>query len=292
MITFQRTRLQPAIDIPSIITMYYFEFGKHYVFRGESHDFWEFLYVDKGELEVWADDRSYRIGQGTIIFHKPNEFHRFYAQNDKAPNVIVMTFDCRSDAMNRFADAVIRLDDEERNLLACVVKEGMAAFEFPFRHPLVRREDAPIGAEQMVRMYLETLLVRLLRRADAWYSEAKPLVLPAKAKDDDDVTRRTIDLLRRSIGSPVTLAQLSDALGVSKTHLKDAFKRNTGHSVMEYFALLKIEQAKQLIREASCNFTEIAALLGFSSVHVFSKAFKRSTDMTPSEYAKSVKSRL
>jgi AraC-like DNA-binding protein len=81
-------------------------------------------------------------------------------------------------------------------------------------------------------------------------------------------------------------------LGVSKTVLKDVFKNNTGQTVMEFFSYLKMEQAKLLIREGTYNFTEISALLGFSTVHVFSKAFKRSVDMTPSEYAKSVKGRL
>jgi len=288
---YKRTRLKSTIAVNRIITMYYFEFGKHYVFRGESHDFWEFLYVDKGDLEVWADDRSYQLSQGTIIFHKPNEFHKFYARNEKAPNVIVMTFDCRSPAMKRFENAVIRLDDEERDLLAKLVEEGRAAFEFPFRHPLVRRTDAPVGAEQMIRLHLESLLIRLLRRTD-WSAGARPLSFPFKEKEDDRLARNAIDLLKERIGSHVTLKELSDALRVSKTRLKQLFKQKTGQTIMEYFTMLKIDQAKLLIREDTRNFTEIAALLGFSSVHVFSKAFKRETDMTPSEYAKSVKARL
>jgi AraC-like DNA-binding protein len=274
-----------------MITMYYYEFGKHFVFRGESHDFWELLYVDKGELEVWADDRCYRAGQGSLIFHKPNEFHKFHAENGIAPNVIVLTFDCRSKAMKRFENTVIKLRDDERNLLAKVIKEGVAAFEFPFSYPLHRRADAPIGAEQLVKLHLEMLLLHLLRRDD-WHAETPRLTMPAKEKEYDALTTETIGMLGESIGTHVTLEQLSDKLNVSKTVLKDVFKHNTGQTVMEYFSYLKMEKAKLLIREATYNFTEISALLGFSSVHVFSKAFKRIVDMTPSEYAKSVRGRL
>ncbi|TNJ59280.1 helix-turn-helix domain-containing protein [Paenibacillus hemerocallicola] len=289
--SYQSTLLKPAIVIRKMFTIYYFEFGKHFVFRGESHDFWELLYVDKGELEVWADDRCYRMGQGTLIFHKPNEFHKFHAENDKAPNVIVLTFDCRSKAMKRFENAVIKLNDEERSLLAKIIKEGVAAFEFPFRHPLVRKADAPIGAEQMIKLNLEALLIQLLRRED-WHAEPPRQTMPAKEKEYDALTTKTMGLLADSVGSRVTLEELSDKLGVSKTVLKDVFKNNTGQTVMEFFSYLKMEQAKLLIREGTYNFTEISALLGFSTVHVFSKAFKRSVDMTPSEYAKSVKGRL
>lgn len=287
----RRTPLRPVIVIHNLITMYYYEFGKHFVFRGESHDFWELLYVDKGELEVWADDRCYRAGQGSLIFHKPNEFHKFHAEDGIAPNVIVLTFDCRSKAMKRFENTVIKLRDDERNLLAKIIKEGVAAFEFPFRYPLLRRAEAPIGAEQLVKLHLETLLIHLLRRDD-WHTETPKLTRPSKEKEYDALTTETIRMLGESIGSHVTLEQLSDKLNVSKTVLKDVFKHNTGQTVMEYFSYLKMEKAKLLIREAAHNFTEISALLGFSSVHVFSKAFKRIVDMTPSEYAKSVRGRL
>ena len=58
---------------------------------------------------------------------------------------------------------------------------------------------------------------------------------------------------------------------------------------MEFFSSLKIERAKQLIREDSRNITEIAEALSYSSVYYFSRAFKKSTGMTPTEYAASVK---
>jgi len=61
---------------------------------------------------------------------------------------------------------------------------------------------------------------------------------------------------------------------------------------MEYFAGMKIKQAKQLIRDETYNMTEISGMLGFSSVHYFSKAFKKTTGMSPTEYARSVKGRL
>ena len=288
---YQRTRLRSTLAIPRIITVYYFEFGKHYAFQGESHDFWEMLYVDKGDILVTADDRTYRLTQGSIIFHKPNEFHKYHAQNEKAPNVIVVTFDCRSAVMRKFEHAVIRLDDEERNLLAKVVQEAKGAFEFPFQHPLVRRSNPVLGAEQMVRAYLESFLLHLLRRG-GWESEPKPLSSPAKEREDEDLTASVIRFLETRIGAKTSLDELAGALGVSKTRLKETFKQRTGQTIMDYFAALRIDKAKLLIRESANNMTEIASMLGYSSVHVFTKAFKRATGMSPTEYAKSVKGRI
>lgn len=287
----QRTPLQQTLVIEKLITMYYFELDKDFGFNGEKHNFWEFLYVDKGEIEVFADGRRQLLKQGMIIFHKPNEFHEFYAAKGKAPNAIVMTFDCRSDSMNRFADKVFSLEDEERNLLAQMIKEGENAFIFPFRHPLERREGAVIGSEQLLRCYLEIFLIRLLRKSSFLQSE-KPLSSPAREKSKDELTRQALLFMEGRIGGPMNVNDICGELHISKTQLKSLFKQNTGYSVKEYFSKLKIERAKRYIREESYNFTEISRQLGFSSVHYFSKAFKNATRMSPSEYARSVKSRM
>lgn len=54
--TYVKTTLQHSIDIDAIITLHYFEYMKNFEFKGESHNFWEFLYVDKGTVAVRADD--------------------------------------------------------------------------------------------------------------------------------------------------------------------------------------------------------------------------------------------
>ena len=56
--------------------------------------------------------------------------------------------------------------------------------------------------------------------------------------------------------------------------------------VMSYYATLRVEQAKLLIREKQYTFTMISDQLGFSSIHYFSRFFKKETGMTLSEYAK------
>lgn len=288
---YQRTHLKMSLVINKVITMHYFEFGKDYSFNGEKHDFWEFLYVDRGEVEVHADDHRYLLKQGSIIFHKPNEFHSFYATKGKAPNLIVMTFDCHSKAMQYFEQKVLHLEDEERNLLAQIVREGQQAFEFPFGHPLVRRPDAPVGSEQMIQSYLEILLVRLLRKSAQAEAET-PLSTGAKEKSVHDLTNRVMNYMEQHIDAQLTLNEISQVFCVGKTQLKDLFKKHTTYTLMEYFAKLKIDQAKILIREETYNFTEISRKLGFSSVHYFSKAFKKATLMSPSEYARTVKSRM
>ena len=74
-----------------------------------------------------------------------------------------------------------------------------------------------------------------------------------------------------------------------REHIHNVFKKQTGLSVMHYFNKLKIDRAKQLIGDRRHNFTQISSMLGFSSVHHFSHAFRSFVHMSPTEYERSVK---
>ena len=61
---------------------------------------------------------------------------------------------------------------------------------------------------------------------------------------------------------------------------------------MEYYKITKLEKAKELIRQGDYTFTQIASILNYSSIHYFSKVFKKYLGMTPTEYSISVKLKL
>lgn len=126
---FPRIQLQESISIQNLISFHYFEYAKGYVFDGEQHDFWEILYVDKGEVEVRADDHIHTLQQGHMIFHKPEEFHTVSVKHEhKPPNLIVISFECASAAMSDFENKIVALGDRERNMLSLIIQEGFQAF--------------------------------------------------------------------------------------------------------------------------------------------------------------------
>ena len=61
------TRMKKEINIESIVTIHYFEYMKNFVFQGESHDFWELLYVDKKYLFAQKTNGSHST-QGILSF--------------------------------------------------------------------------------------------------------------------------------------------------------------------------------------------------------------------------------
>ncbi|WP_138753095.1 helix-turn-helix transcriptional regulator [Paenibacillus sinopodophylli] len=292
----RRTRLRTTIEIQKLITLFYFEHNKDYVFIGEKHNFWELLYVDRGEVEVRTDKAIHVLRQGSIIFHKPNEFHSFRAAKGVAPDVIVVTFDCHSPAMRGFEGKQLQVNEEERKMLVLMMHEGKQAFEFPFRHPLKRLPHAAAGSEQLLRCYLETFLLLLLRKLEAADSgvvqQQLSLPHPAREKSEQLLLRDILSYIAEHLDDPLNITTICGQFYMSRTRLQMLFHKQHGCSFKQYVTQLRIRKAKILIREDTRNMTEIARLLGFASIHYFSKAFKKETGINPSEYARSVRAQM
>lgn len=291
---FTKIALQQEFTIASLISLHYFEFAKDYIFEGEKHDFWEFLYVDRGEIDVTADEMGYTLKQGDIIFHKPGEFHSVWANRKIAPNIIVVSFDCQSPALRYFENKIFSLGDFERDLITNILKEGFEAFlpplDKPRVHTLARRETSLFGCEQLVRNYIELLLIQLVRKGFNADKQNR-LSSSVRERSEDDLVKRLAAHMRQNISGNLTLDALCSFANMGKTQLVKLFRDRTGLGAMEYFKNLKIEEAKKLIREEKFNITEISVKLGYSTIHCFSRAFKGCTGMAPSEYAKTVKAR-
>ncbi|MFD0713603.1 helix-turn-helix domain-containing protein [Paenibacillus sp. GCM10027626] len=292
---FVMTELQQIIIVERLVSLHYFEFSKDYIFKGEKHHFWEFLYVDKGEVEVMADTEGYQLKQGDIIFHQPDEFHSVWANRQIAPNLIVISFECHSPAMNFFRKKIFPLDPQQRELLTQIVRNGLLAFQPPFddpgEHSLHRQPDAPQGTEQLIKIYLELLLISLIRHGDA-ARPAQRLSFAAKERSEQDLIAEMLRFMEQHVEEEVSLEQICRQFNLSRSYASQLFRERTGLSIMKQFKLLKIAKAKTLIREEQHNFSQIAEILNYSSVHNFSRHFKAVTDMSPSEYAKSVKAML
>lgn len=292
---YMKTILNEELPVKRIVTVHYFEFAKDYVFKGERHDFWEFLYVDKGKVEVMADTHGYKLKQGEMIFHKPDEFHNVWANGKVAPNLIVIAFECKSQAMKFFENKILNIGDYEKNLLALIVRETRHAFSSPLNisslKKLEKRQNSLFGCEQLIKTYLEQLLISLVRKGTSIRMESR-LSSAAKERSYDDMVKRIITFLNNNVSNKLSFEDVCKFSGLSKTNLKVLFREKLNTGVMEYYNDLKIEEAKKMIREEEYNFTEIAEKLGYTSIHYFSRHFKRVTDMTPSEYATSVKIKI
>lgn len=291
---YESITLQEELVIDKIVTIHYFEYMSNFYFSGESHNFWEFLCVDKGEVNVLADSVEHTLQRGDIIFHKPNEFHNVKANGKIAPNLVVVAFECSSPAIDFFRDKILNINDRERQLLGLLISEAKSAFSSRLDDPklqkLERRSTTPFGSEQMIKQYLSQFLIELIRRTFVTPNEEVTFLPKSmKQKNDTLIYTRVLAYLEENISTHVTIEQICHANLVGRSQLQKIFRERNNCGIIDHFSKMKINAAKQMIRDNHLNFTQISDSLGYTSIHYFSRQFKKVTGMTPSEYASSIK---
>lgn len=106
----------------------------------------------------------------------------------------------------------------------------------------------------------------------------------AKQRNEKIFVENIIAYLSDNLSENITFSDVQKNFGMSATGLKCVFKEYTGMGVMKYYNMLKIERAKVLIKEGKYNATQIAMILGYDSVHYFSRQFKSFVGVSPGQY--------
>lgn len=277
--------LRDEIKIEKLFTVHYFEYPKNYSFRGEAHNFWEFVYVDKGQITSLTDRGNFELERGDIIFHKPNEWHSVSAK-EEASNIVIVSFSTKSPAMSYFENRLLRAGQYHKQLMSKIVTEYTGGFSTslgdPYTNKNIRRDQPVPGSEQLIRQYLCELLIMFIRNS---CSEGHTIL---SVKNADSVIELAKEYMKENLSRKLTLEDIAHHCGTAASTLSAAFKRNGNAGVIDCFIKLKTDAAKAYIREGNFNITQIAEMLGYSSVHYFSRQFKRNTGMSPLEYSASV----
>ena len=285
---FPLKQIKTDIYIEGFNNIYYFEFGKYHKHELESHDFWEMVYVDKGKIIANTENKTSTLEEGQAIFHKPGEKHSHTSNREVANNMLVVSFTCNNDCMDFFKDKTFTLDKTSRMLLSLFIKEAQNALgvipnDYNSKLPLEFSTDV-FGASQLMKFHFVEFLIKLIRgNAHATSNSVKK-----RLSDKSDTIDLIISYMSENIYNDINLEKLCTRFYLRKSRLSVLFKEFTGKSPMEYFAEFKIKEAKKLLREDSLSVSQITFKLNYSSIHNFSRAFKKSTGFSPTGYKKSV----
>ncbi|MCX7028338.1 MAG: helix-turn-helix domain-containing protein [Spirochaetes bacterium] len=107
---------------------------------------------------------------------------------------------------------------------------------------------------------------------------------PNWAAADNVHIEKAIAIMQSRIERRLDLVELCRRLDVSREHFIRLFSSYMGMPPMRYYARLKIEAARAMLSSTNLHVGEIADKLGFDSQFSFSRAFRRTTGISPSDY--------
>lgn len=274
-VNYKAHPIEPLIKIDSMYTLHLRHFDKGYTFHGETHNFWEGLYVTNGKLCVTADERVFTLSSGGIVFHKPLELHKFSVESENGADLIIFTYDASGALENAMANKTLHLHSHQREIIenmrdyiirTCEGADKNGNFDYSnyFEIP----EVLP-----MLSIYISQLIISLSREKSRYTSEnSESAVLFSEA----------VDYMNSRISQPTTVSDIARHINTSESSVKRIFAKYANMSVHRYLLLLKIQTATKLLRSGS-TVGEVTDALGFSSQGYFSVCYKRETGKNPSK---------
>lgn len=265
--------------IPFSITGFYSAFdmrwNQSFDFLGERHDFWEVVVVVAGEVEVVEDGRIYRLHEGQLICHAPNEFHRIKSAGGTNPHVLITSFAHNGTLPQRLHEGVFALSPTLLEEYRSIFDQFYPFFKESYRqkHPSM---DEALAQNAYVGLHrLEAFLLRLSQ----YKTTSEPLSKGPSATE----YRRLVHTMRAKVYSGLSLEELAKEHHISQSYVKKLFHFYAGVGAMTYFANLRIKEIKHLL-DTGETLNAIAERMNFSSAAYLSAFFKKHVGMSPSQY--------
>lgn len=111
----------------------------------------------------------------------------------------------------------------------------------------------------------------------------------ANADNGNDVVSMAIHYFEENIEHEITLKNVSDFVGKSPSHLSSVFKEKIGYSPLNYFTLLKIKKACEMLDNSGMKINQISLKLGYDDPYYFSRQFSKVMGMSPKSYRARIK---
>lgn len=267
---YVKTKWEPMTDVPiprsPDITSFHFSldriFGKGYDFAGESHPFYEIVYVLSGIVGITAGEKFYILTAGQCLMHTPDEFHRIRAEQESEPHVINLSFHADllplpSDGRIYEPSDVLR---EEFLEIAAEVQEGL------------HTSNRELLAVQRVRLERWLILAFQNGHENGASSSSGALCYA-----------EIVRLMQEHLSENLQAGDIAKISRMSLSKLKKIFASYAGMGVARYFTEMKMRHAAELLR-AGARVGETAAALGYADQNYFNTVFRRVMGVSPGKY--------
>ena len=268
---FNYSNISSSLDISEIYTKFYQEKGTNYNFSGEKHSYWELTYVDKGELLTTIDGVSYHLKQGDLIFYAPMQFHTQSTFEKISSSYLTINFKMNFNHADLLCNKIFSLKRDSYFIVTRLIEE---------------LSNNNLYSDDLSLCYLKELIIQMLR-LDNSHFHSKPTTHMQQTYENE-LLNDILLYIDNNIYEKISVSTLCEHFCISTSMLHSLFRKNMNNTAKNYINELKLSKSKELIRNSTHTLSEISEMLGFSSIHYFSKKFKSYFNISPTEYSKSI----
>ena len=249
------------------------------------HNFFEMFFVLEGHCIHQVGENKSILHAGDLCLIQPKVTHSLDV-NDESVIIDVLI---RRSTFRQYFYSILRVDNLLSNffMTTLISKPGIDYLLFhaqndpdlyyAFLELCSESFDQQAYYSELLNAVLTKIFVLLLRR----YMES--CELPADHPADSDAALRFVRYIQDH-STDVTLTSLADAFHYSPEHASRTIRHTTGQTFSQLLTSIRLENAKQLLRDTSMNVLDIALQVGYEGSDQFIRAFRKHNQTTPSEY--------
>lgn len=244
--------------------------AKYHTFAFQRHYHLDFHLglITQGEQKFHFQGKSYHAGQGQIVMMPPDALHDGESKHQEGYGVNV--FAIEPQFLSNIAD--LKKYSEEVRFNQLLITEPHIFRQLFKLHSLLRTNNISKLAQDCFPFEVLNQLF------DRYTSIERQKVIPLGNQSLESLR----DYLMANLDQVVRLETLSNLCQLSPTQFQRHFKAKTGMTPYAWFARLRLEQGMKLLQSGK-NVTDVAHQIGFYDQAHFSKAFKQTYGIPPSQ---------
>lgn len=230
------------------------------------------LFCIDGQGTVEANGVKYRLSQNQIVFLPKHTSHTYKADNNKPWSIYWAHID--GHLFDEFMDIIgVTVD----NLMISLTSPQAVTAEF------VSLIDSRYLGYQLNRFFVAS---NILKKILSLISLQKPIVNITAERHFNEHSINAY--LEENIETLLTLDDMADYFGLSKFYFAKKFQQLMLKSPIKYFLEMKVQYACKLLDSTNMNIKNIANTVGYEDQYYFSRLFKSTMGLSPTQYRDSI----
>lgn len=251
------------------------------------HEFFEMVYVKKGNAVFEIAGQIAVIGPNDIVIIKPKQPHKLIVKSKAGCEFIVLNFKFTNQMNSEFSEISLEYflnfvrNKESGSFITLKVSQKNEIILL-LNRILKEKENVEIGSEFLNYLLMLELFVLISRALKMeWENSIKDK--SPKLKELIFISAKYID---NNFERDISIGDIARYVFLSSSYFTRAFKEEMRISPMSYLLKVRVDRAKELLVETPLKISDIALNVGFSNQQRFNEIFKKHTDQSPLKYRK------
>ncbi len=229
-------------------------------------------FVVSGKGRYTCGDKTYYLKAGDMFLVKPSQVVHYIADENEPWEYYWVGFN------GTYAQKVVSSLPFKDSMPVYTPKDFDSCKEYLYQ--IYAHSGNSMSHSTAMVGYLYLFLARLI--------EESSLMSPAASVTQSSYVIEAIKFIQFNYSSDISVDDIANAVGISRSHLYRVFVSNLGQSPIDYLTEYRINEACNLIRNTNLSISQIAVSVGFFDQFYFSRVFKKIKKIPPSKYLQSI----